>query len=456
MMQNSQSVLWPGKAADCDMATLLGALLRAAKVPARYVRGVIFVTDEQAKKWTGGKTSAVARRLLWSMYPSTTELENGIRMRPTWVEACVDTGQGPAWVALAPSFKFKQYQPGLQIPKPPFDRMQFLSLPGNRLATEVYMDQVPEYLRSQHPGSDHHIMARLVHSFATDEHLMWLSSDQTLFYHADALGSVIALTDAAGTAVQSYAYDSLGRLLASGEAFRNPYGFTGRELDPESGLYHYRARYYDPVIGRFLTRDPLGLPEHLLIGKTLYPRAAIPAILMAPELLNAYSYAGNSSVNWTDPTGLFVDSPWDAFWVSWDLVQISQWNSGTRWWQKALDVGALALDVAAAAIPLTPAGVGLLNRSWKIGSSGVQFTARVGYFGRDWHVLEPLWVGFESSVVRVGEKYARSFVHTGFHTVFDAHFAILQKHLDRWIVKLLQVMLGSSANAPESKPAGCP
>jgi len=59
-------------------------------------------------------------------------------------------------------------------------------------------------------------------------------------------------------------------------------------------------------------------------------------------------------------------------------------------------------------------------------------------------------------VVRAGEKYERNFVHIGFSTVFKAHFKILQKHLDRWIVKLLQVMLGSSANAPESKPAGCP
>ena len=58
--------------------------------------------------------------------------------------------------------------------------------------------------------------------------------------------------------------------------------FTGRELDAETGLYYYRARYYDPQIGRFITTNPVGLAE----------------------LTNIYSYAENAPVLFGDPSGL--------------------------------------------------------------------------------------------------------------------------------------------------------
>jgi len=67
------------------------------------------------------------------------------------------------------------------------------------------------------------------------------------------------------------------------EAVPNSYTFTGREYDPESGLYYYRARYYDPNIGRFLQEDP------------------IKGILKKPQSLNLYPYASNNPINYTDP-----------------------------------------------------------------------------------------------------------------------------------------------------------
>ena len=69
------------------------------------------------------------------------------------------------------------------------------------------------------------------------------------------------------------------------------YGFTGRELDPETGYYYYRARYYDPYSARFLTKDPIGL---------------------AGGLTNLYSYVGNNPVNLVDPTGLAGMCPLSA------------------------------------------------------------------------------------------------------------------------------------------------
>jgi RHS repeat-associated protein len=80
-------------------------------------------------------------------------------------------------------------------------------------------------------------------------------------------------------------YDSFGaREITVGTAAEMPrYGFTGREHDAESGLIYYRARHYDPAIGQFLQRDPIGF---------------------AAGDLNLYAYVGNDPYNFTDPSGL--------------------------------------------------------------------------------------------------------------------------------------------------------
>ncbi len=100
-------------------------------------------------------------------------------------------------------------------------------------------------------------------------------------FHADGLGSVVALSED-GTELASYRYDAFGVPSASGSfAGSNTYTYTGRELDA-SGLYYYRARYYLPSIGRFLTPDPIGLAGGV----------------------NPYVYVGSNPVNFTDPFGL--------------------------------------------------------------------------------------------------------------------------------------------------------
>ena len=73
-----------------------------------------------------------------------------------------------------------------------------------------------------------------------------------------------------------------------GHGFSQPFTFTGREYDPESGLYYYRARYYDASTGRFISKDPIGFEG----GDT-----------------NLYAYAGNNPVNFVDPTGLSYHGP---------------------------------------------------------------------------------------------------------------------------------------------------
>jgi len=116
-----------------------------------------------------------------------------------------------------------------------------------------------------------------------DEPLAMLRSGATSYYQADGLDSVTSLTNAAGTAAQSYTYDSFGNLLASSGTLVNNFRYTGREFDSETGLYYYRARYYDPATGRFLGEDPIGF---------------------AGSGSNFYAYVGNSVTNFRDPSGL--------------------------------------------------------------------------------------------------------------------------------------------------------
>ncbi len=73
---------------------------------------------------------------------------------------------------------------------------------------------------------------------------------------------MVALSDSDGDSCQSYEYSAYGQVAASDPNFlTNPYMFTGRRFDIETGLYYYRARYYNPHIGRFMQTDPVGYSD---------------------------------------------------------------------------------------------------------------------------------------------------------------------------------------------------
>lgn len=110
------------------------------------------------------------------------------------------------------------------------------------------------------------LLARYTYGAGMDEPLTMERDGNTYYYHRDALGSVTEVSNSSGTLVEQYEYDVYGAATifdASGvtltaSAIGNPYLFTGREYDPESGNYSYRARMYSPRLGRFLSMDPLG------------------------------------------------------------------------------------------------------------------------------------------------------------------------------------------------------
>jgi RHS repeat-associated protein len=112
------------------------------------------------------------------------------------------------------------------------------------------------------------------------------------FYHYDGLGSVVGLTDASGKPQAAYAYDLWGNALLTvtdSVGTKNKFRFTGQALDPGTGLYYLRARYYDPTVGRLISRDPFS-------GRVGFPSTQ-----------NRFGYANNNPLRFADPTGLSAE-----------------------------------------------------------------------------------------------------------------------------------------------------
>ena len=113
---------------------------------------------------------------------------------------------------------------------------------------------------------------------------------QTLFYHGDHLGSATVLVDPTGQVVERRTYHPFGQANRQAGRSAAAYSYTGKELDAESGLYYYGARYYDPAVGRFISVDPLYFeqPEKDLAD---------------PQALNLYAYVRNNPIQNVDPDG---------------------------------------------------------------------------------------------------------------------------------------------------------
>ena len=127
------------------------------------------------------------------------------------------------------------------------------------------------------------LVKEFVHGPGIDEPLAVKSGGSWYYYHADGLGSVLTLSDSNGQKVgTSFGYDSFGNLVKG--TLDETYTYTGREWDKDAGLYYYRARFYDPEIGRFISKDPIGFDG----GD-----------------VNLYSYVGQNGITRTDPSGLF-------------------------------------------------------------------------------------------------------------------------------------------------------
>ncbi len=142
------------------------------------------------------------------------------------------------------------------------------------------------------------VVARYSQGLNIDEPLAMLRSATTSFYQADGLGTITSLSSGAGALAQTYTFDSFGNQIASSGSLTNPFQYTARESDPETGLYYYRARYYDTTTGRFASEDPIEF-----YGGT-----------------NLYLYADDDPIVLDDPFGLYS---YDDF-----LHDASQFSAG--------------------------------------------------------------------------------------------------------------------------------
>jgi len=123
----------------------------------------------------------------------------------------------------------------------------------------------------------------------------YLCDDERLYYLTDANFNVTTLVNTAGGAIERYLYDPYGKVTIydgtwtstrSSSSYDNTILYTGREYDPETGLYHYRNRPYTVDLARFLSRDPIGHEG---------------------SENNLYQYGRNGAATFVDPMGLHRD-----------------------------------------------------------------------------------------------------------------------------------------------------
>jgi RHS repeat-associated protein len=114
------------------------------------------------------------------------------------------------------------------------------------------------------------------------------------YYHADGNGNITMLLDASQNIVAKYLYDPFGNILSQSGSLANAnvYRFASKEWNANADFYYFGRRYYDPMLQRFLNRDPM----------------------QQQGGLNLYAYCGNNPVSLIDILGLCDQSTWDLFW----------------------------------------------------------------------------------------------------------------------------------------------
>ena len=155
------------------------------------------------------------------------------------------------------------------------------------------------------------------------------------YYVKNPHGDVVQLTDDSGKVIKTYEYDSFGNEVNPDRKDDNPFRYCGEYYDKETETIYLRARYYQPHLGRFLTRDTYTGDEE------------------DPLSLHLYTYCGNDGVNKVDPSGNFWDTLIDIAGLGDSIVSFVKNPS----WENA---ACIVADTVAVAVPGVP-GTGILK-----------------------------------------------------------------------------------------------
>lgn len=177
-------------------------------------------------------------------------------------------------------------------------------------------------------------------SLGIDEIFSRADSTGSFSFLSDNLGSTVALSDASGNLATSYTYSPFGVTTITGSS-TNPYQFTGRE-NAGNGLYYYRARYYNSILGRFISEDPAGFDG----GDT-----------------NLYAYVLDNPTNYTDPSGKCIPCIIAAIGAGFGAAEgaIHGLECGDSGWKLAGDIGRGALSGGLGALVGFGAGIATDN-----------------------------------------------------------------------------------------------
>jgi len=162
-----------------------------------------------------------------------------------------------------------------------------------------------------------------------DEPLAIARGDAVYYCDVDIFNSVVLTNDAAGAVQTSAVWDVWGNGLAASGTALTSLGYTAREAS-EAGLQYYRARHYDPAIGRFTGEDPIANFGFSARGEIAGPQ--LFATNYAPEeRAQRYAYVRNGPLAYTDPFGLEAccGKPWADCWG--DCIRLHRWDWTPRW-----------------------------------------------------------------------------------------------------------------------------
>jgi RHS repeat-associated protein len=225
------------------------------------------------------------------------------------------------------------------------------------------------------------VIARYTHGIGIDEPLIMEQGNNSYFYTSDGLGSISQLTDSQGNVIASYIYNSFGKIVKKTGNLANPYTYTAREYDPESGLYYYRARYYDARIGRFLQED-------YIFG------------------LHLYTYVDNMPLNFTDAYGLdfweWLRSRPEAF----IDVTITQARTTYGFWKEAFTGGIDWSSFGQA----TPGSAAWLTEKYAAERWGTEIGC---YFGRGMQIVMGGALTAEITIGGIAIGTAKPFIFQG-------------------------------------------